>query len=61
MRVQENITDSSEVRVLKETELDAVAGGYIISTVDVSEMPDRIVSGECGTMWWQRKIIMLGR
>jgi hypothetical protein len=44
MRIQE----TSELRVLRETELDAVAGGSI-NMIDWTQMPDR--SEQCGTMW----------
>jgi hypothetical protein len=47
MRIQEP-SKTSELRALQETELDAVAGGFI-NTIDWSQMPDR--SEQCGTMW----------
>lgn len=42
------IEQQTEIRVLENTEVDSVAGGYLPS-VDVTGMPDRSVM--CGTMW----------
>jgi hypothetical protein len=44
-----------EIRVLDDTEVECVVGGYIISPIDISQMPDRSVV--CGTKWILDRII----
>ena len=48
------IDQQVEIRTLNNAEVDCVAGG-LMSSVDVSRMPDRM-DGGCGTVWWQREI-----
>jgi hypothetical protein len=42
------VEKQTEIRVLDNTEVASVAGGYV-PTVDVNGMPDRSVM--CGTLW----------
>ncbi len=48
-----------EIRLLDHAEVDCVAGGYIISPIDISQMPDR--SETCGTMWILDRLIKITR
>jgi hypothetical protein len=50
-------TQTQEIRALDSSEIDSVAGGYIISPIDISEMPDRSVM--CGTMWYMDRLIKI--
>jgi hypothetical protein len=44
-----------EIRLLDSAEVECVVGGYIISPIDISQMPDRSVV--CGTKWILDRII----
>ena len=59
MTSTKTIEQQTEIRVLENTEVDCVAGGYV-PIVDVTGMPDR--SEMCGTLWlWlQRGKIFTG-
>lgn len=48
---------TNEIRTLDSTEIDSVAGGYIISPIDISEMPNR--DEMCGTMWYLDRLIKI--
>ncbi len=45
----------TEIRLLDNAEVECVTGGYLMSPVDVSQMPDRMVGG-CGTMWYLHQL-----
>jgi hypothetical protein len=56
MTTTSTLEQQTDIRTLDAMEIDGVAGG-LVSTIDVSGMPDR--SEMCGTMWYMERLIKI--